>query len=315
MESWALSPAGSTDPSQAGNRANLSYESDPGAVIQDAVTVFNFGNVQLTFHVYATDAFNNEQGQFDLLAGDKKPVDAGSWVTISQGLVTVPPGKQVTIPVTIKIPRDATPGDHAAGIVASNESSSTDASGAVVKLDRRTGTRMYVRVGGPLNPELAVTDVHTTYHHDRNPFGGSAHVTYRIENRGNLRLGGTVTVSISGLFGIGERKVKLPALTELLPGEHVALTTDLTDVSALMVDFTKVRVAPVGAAGVGAVKAPTGTDVIFAPPITLLLVLLVVLLGLLVRRVYRRRRAADRLAASELVAEREPDHEPQLQSP
>jgi hypothetical protein len=313
VESWALSPAASDDPTQTGTRSNLSYEATPGSVIDDAVDVFNFGNVQLTFRVYGTDAFNNDQGQFDLLPGDQKPKDAGSWVTMSQGLITVPPGKQVRIPISIKVPRDATPGDHGAGIVASSESSSTDASGAVVKLDRRTGTRLYVRVSGPLNPEFAVTNLHTKYHHATNPLGGKAHVTFRVENRGNVRLGGSVRVSIDGLLGIGATTLKLPDLTELLPGEHVDLSADLADVPALMVDFTKVRVSPTAAAGVGAVRAPDGTGTIFAPPITFLLVVLVVLLGLLVRRAFRRRRAADMAPLPVHDAEVYRADEPQLQ--
>ena len=49
IHSWALAPAGSLDPNEAGNRPNLSYTADPGAVVEDAVTLFNYGTAQLTF--------------------------------------------------------------------------------------------------------------------------------------------------------------------------------------------------------------------------------------------------------------------------
>ncbi len=49
---------------------------DP-ATVEDAVTIFNYGNVQLTFRIYGTDARNNEDGQFDLLPGDDTPTAAG----------------------------------------------------------------------------------------------------------------------------------------------------------------------------------------------------------------------------------------------
>jgi flagellar biosynthesis/type III secretory pathway M-ring protein FliF/YscJ len=82
-----------------------------------------------------------------------------------------------------------------------------------------------------------------------------------------------------------------------------------------MADFTKVEVEPVGAAGVNGVKASSASAVTFAPPITGLLVLLIVLVGIVAVRVNRRRRAASAAAAIGQDAERDHDHEPQLQSP
>ncbi len=287
-ESWTLAPSGSSDPSLAGNRPNLSYFSDPGAVIKDSVTVYNFGNVSETFRVYSTDAFNDAQGQFAVLAGDKTAVDVGSWVTFDQDNVTVLPGQQASFPITIKIPADAVPGDHVGAILASSPTIGTGQQGQVVTLDRRTGTRLYVRVNGKLNPDLAVGDVSTEYHQAKSPLGGSATVTFRIENHGNIRLSGTPSVAVGGVFGIGERKVTLPDISELLPGEQVTLTAQLTDVPAAMFDFTTVRVERHGSTDPGTTES---TDTTFAPPLTLLLVLLPVVLLVLALR-HRRRRTA-----------------------
>jgi len=285
-ESWALSPAGSLEADAAGQRPDLTYEADPGAVIKDSVTLFNFGTVQLTFRVYATDAFNNADGQFDLLAGDQQPVDVGSWVTVSQEMVTVPPGKQVTIPITINVPAGATPGDHSGAILASNQTIGAGPEGSAVTLDRRTGTRLYLRVNGPLFPELAVANVETTYHHALNSLSGSADVTYRIENRGNVRLAGTASVIIAGPLGLGERKIKLPDIAELLPGQEVELTVMVDDVPALVVASTTVRVESAAAEA----ASSSGKNLTFAPPLTVLLVLLFVLLAILARRSYMRHR-------------------------
>lgn len=308
-ESWALSPAGSLDADAAGQRPDLSYISDQGAVLHDAVTVFNFGNVQLTFRIYATDAFNSEDGQFDLLPGDQEPADVGSWVTFPQELVTVPPGQQVTLPITIKIPADAAPGDHTGAILASNESVGTGDNGQAVTLDRRTGTRLYLRVNGPLFPELAVAAVDTDYHHSLNPFAGTADVTYRVENRGNTRLGGTASLTISGPFGLGERKVTLPDVPELLPGEDVELTVSIDDVPALMVDTTTIELQPVDA-GEGTVSMSGAEDRIFAPPLAILLLLLFALLAILAWRSFRRHRLPEREAeALAPTPDPEPEHQ------
>ena len=291
VQSWGLGPVSSLDPDAAGNRPDLTYEADPGAVIEDAVTVYNFGNMVLTFNLYATDAFNNGDGAFDLLPGDEEPTGAGSWVTMGQNNITVPPGTQVDVPITITVPEDARPGDHAGGILASNVTSSTDESGQIVELDRRTGTRLYLRVSGPLTRELVVADVQTSYSRTLNPLTGSAEVSFRVENRGNVRMSGTPTVSVAGPFGIGERTVTFPEVTELLPGGDVTITGDVGDVPALLFGFTTARIEPAGADADATLKASTGKDLSFNPPLGVLLVLLALIFGLLARRAYRRHRS------------------------
>jgi len=311
-ESWALTPAASADPDAAGNRSELTYLADPGAVIQDAVTVFNFGSVQENFQVYATDAFNNNEGQFDVLPADKTPTDVGTWVKFSQEAITVPPGKQATIPIAITIPRDASAGDHVGAIVASSPTSGTDALGNVVTFDRRTGSRMYVRVNGPLTAELAVTNVDATFDHSISPLGGTARVKYRVENRGNVRLAGTATLSVAGPFGIGEKKVALPNMPELLPGQDITVTADVHDVPELFLGFTAVRVEPAQATGVDG-KVSEKRDLSFVPPVAVLLVLLVAVIALLVWRRVRRGRADDSSSGAGADALLQPDRllEPQ----
>src|SRR4029077_12602230 len=131
---------------------------------------------------------------------------------------------------------------------------------------------------GGLVPELAVDRVATKYHHSVNSLGGSATVTFRISNRGNIRLSGTPTVSIAGPFGLLERKIALPDITELLPGQNVSLTAAVPDVPASMIDFTTVRVEPHGSADAGALHGRTGKDSTFAPPLTVLVVVLVLVI-------------------------------------
>src|SRR5262245_12940729 len=71
VHSWALAPGDGS--AEAGERPNLSYQLPPGGEVHDIVTLYNFSNVELTFRVYATDAYNNEDGSFDLLP-DRKSV-------------------------------------------------------------------------------------------------------------------------------------------------------------------------------------------------------------------------------------------------
>ncbi len=291
VHSWALSPAGSDNPDEPGNRPYLSYDVAPGATVDDAVTLFNYGNVQLTFRLYATDAFNNEEGQFDLLAGDQKPTDVGTWVTLPQGHITVPARSQATIPMSLHVPADARPGDHAGAILASSQVEGSGPDGKTITLDRRTGSRLYIRVAGRLAPELAIEGIHTTYEPALNPGTGTAHVRYRIVNRGNVRLGGSHRASISGPFGVAEKGTKSQDLPELLPGEDVTLEATFEGVPASVLAYTVVRVDPKGIAGDEA-GSPTTTRraITLAIPVSLVALALALGFALYARRSYARHR-------------------------
>ncbi|MEQ1785806.1 MAG: DUF916 domain-containing protein [Acidimicrobiales bacterium] len=291
VHSWALAPAGSTDASQPGNRSTLTYEAAPGAEIDDAVTLFNYSNVQLTFRLYATDAFNNDDGAFDLLTGDEQPTDVGSWITVAQETLTVPARSQVTVPISVEVPADATPGDHAGAVLASSVAQGTGAEGKVVNLDRRTGSRVYLRVDGALDPDLVVEAATTPYTPARHPVDGTAEVTYRIRNRGNVRLRGTHSVSVAGFLGLGRKRTPTEELPELLPGEDFTVTVTLAGLPATGLAFTEVHLQPASIDGDDSDLGAAGRSAIaFAPPLTLILGGLAVWLALYARRAYGRHR-------------------------
>lgn len=310
IHSWSLRPTGSPDPTEAGNRSSLSYTADPGSVIEDALTLANHGTVQLTFRIYATDAFNNADGEFDLLPGSESPVDVGTWVALPQEHVTIAPGREVTIPITLTVPADATPGDHIGAVLASNAAVGPTRDGRSVTFDRRTGPRLYLRVNGPLRPGLAVDRVETTYEPALSPLGGSAYVTYRIQNRGNISLGGVVRVSISGPFGIGKHELPPEDLVELLPGQSVDLAADFDGVPAMFVATAKVEVEPSSGEAVQPITASRQASA-FAPPVAVLLILVALTFALVARRRYarHRRNVTEGLDGGGTEAESLVDHE------
>ncbi len=317
VQSWTLTTGGGPDGSDIGGRPNFTYQVQPGAVIEDTVVVFNLGNVTMQYQVYATDAFNNVDGQFDLLPADEVPVDAGSWVQLVQETIILEPGKQATIPFTLTVPLDATPGDHVGAIVAGSISAAETGSGQVVDVERRTGTRLYVQVDGELTADLAVSSLSTDYAHSANSFGGSAEVSFSVENRGNVRLGGTPVISVGGPFGIMKQEITLDPLSELLPGQTIDLTASLDGVPALFLDATEVRIDIDEASARGGAQDVTASANSFTPPITILLLLAFVMLALLVRRSLQRRRMAalpvapsTGPASGELrIVDREPQHQ------
>ena len=314
VQSWTLTPGGSIDGSQAGSRPNLSYQVAPGATIDDTVIVYNFGNIPTKFAVYATDAYNNDDGEFDLLTRDEVPVDVGSWVSLGATSITLDPGKQATIPVSIKVPLDAVPGDHVGGIVAAVTAVADTGNGQLINVERRTGTRIYLQVLGELKPELVVanSELSASYDHAVNSFSGAMDVTLRIENRGNVRIGGVPTIEVAGPFGLGSTTLALPEITPLLPGQDVTITTRVDGVPALFFMNTKVSIEPTTFSGEGDVAVPDAEVGTFAPPITVLLGLLLLLFVTLLVRAIRKRRNPnppghdDDLQSAEIALGREP---------
>ncbi|GIH20380.1 WxL protein peptidoglycan domain-containing protein [Rugosimonospora africana] len=296
---WGVLPSTAKGPD---GRSRFDYQLGPAKVVHDYVGVANFGATAATFHVYASDAVNTPSGGFDLLPGDKTPTDIGAWVTLAQSTVTVPPHARANVPFTLTIPANATPGDHVGGIVAAVQLPGQQGS---VRLERRVGSRIYLRIPGNLVPSLAVTGLHSSYHGTLNPLrGGAVRVDYTVRNTGNIRLSSRQLVDVTSMFGTTMDSATPPTLPELLPGQsyHAALT---------------LRGAPFGPVGVtakmtpGAVTGDTYTASLTAAalgtahrsatiwavpwPQLAVLVLLAAAIWLVVRLVARRRRMVRRL--------------------
>lgn len=290
VQSWALTPG---EVGETGNgRSAFVFDLAAGGEVSDAFTVFNFGNVPLDFRIYATDAFNADDGSFSLLAGDEEPSDVGTWVDLPLDALNVPPGQQATFPFTIRVPADAAPGDHVGAILASSVAEGTGPDGRVVNLDRRTGTRIYVRVAGDITANLAVEDLETTYDGGLSPLDGHAEVSYRIVNRGNVRLLGTHRISVGGPFGLLRQTSEEIEIPELLPGESVEFTQAFDDVAASGLAFTDVDIDPVApeGSGLGDLAAEHGRASTLAIPVSVVAILLVVPLLLVARRSFLRHR-------------------------
>ncbi len=213
-------------------RANFVYELSPGQEIRDTVRVFNYSSSPLKLSLLATDAFNSDSGAQDMLNTATAPKDLGSWIKLEKTDLTITGNDRVDVPFTIKVPSTGIePGDHTGGILASYLGTKTAADGTALKLDRRIGNRVQIRVTGPLNPKLAITDLKTTYDNTMNPAGGGTmNVTYTVKNVGNVRLGANPTIKISSPIGFPSRTIRPEAVTEVLPGNAVTLTSKVSGV-------------------------------------------------------------------------------------
>ena len=308
--SWAVEPAAVPGEPQ---RANFELRADPGETLTDRLMVENLGEVDLVLGVYASDAFNTEEGGIDLLAGGAEAVDVGAWVRAETSSITLAAGARTEVPFTVAVPEDAASGDHVGGIVTSLTVSEPDAEGNRVRVERRLGTRIQVRVSGEVRPELTFTELAAVHHANANPFApGSMPVRYRVEHTRNVRLRSTREVRVQGAFG-GERVAQAADLPELLPDNSHELTQRVPGVWPAFDTDVEVELRPYDPTGAQLDPAPATvvgrtTPRLVPAPQKVLLRGLQAVAGVLVWRRRRRRagscrtRSARRGAASRTSA-------------
>lgn len=287
---WGVVPSGPDGPN---GRSTFAYTLDPGGEVGDTVGVVNYAETPLSLRVYAADAVRSTDGGFDVLPASERSSDVGAWTKVGEEEVTVPPRSRVDVPFRITVPANATPGDHAGGIVASLLAEEESADGTV-SVDRRVGARIHVRITGTLNPSLAVSDLRASF--DGSPAGlpGEVRVSYVVRNDGNLRLVGRPSVRVSGPFGLGERRVPGERLAELKPGDSVEVSTVVPGVWQLGRLAVEVGISLEASGGQELRPRPAPATASANLWVVPWIPLAVVLLGTAIVVWWRRRRASDR---------------------
>jgi hypothetical protein len=243
---WAVYPTpASKAPDALPDRQYFYLEAAPGASVSDKVSVFNVSDHPITFRLYGADAYNTPRdGGFALRAAGQRMTGVGAWTTVdtgsagaagapggTAGTLTVPAHTRADVPITVKVPADAEPGDHPGAVVALDttpEAGSTGNGGKVaVGIQRAVGARIYLRVSGPAVPAVTVEDVRIDRSDPLLPGLGSSRATirYTLVNRGTVTLHPKLALKASGWFG-GTVFSRGPTDlgVDLLPGQRVQLT-------------------------------------------------------------------------------------------
>ncbi|WP_205327125.1 WxL protein peptidoglycan domain-containing protein [Glycomyces sp. YM15] len=239
---WGVLPSSQDGPD---GRAAFDYELDPGATLIDFVGVSNFGTEPITVRLYASDAFTTATGAFDLLPSGEVPIDVGSWIGFNEPALTIPPQTRLDVPFALTVPADATPGDHVGGIVAAVTETAADASGDEIRVERRVGARIHLRVTGDLDPNLIPESDDEAFHYTWNPIEpGDLSFEYSVENTGNVRLEGTLVARVSGPWGLLKKEFHVIELPQILPGDRYEGTARLEGVWPLLYEHLELTVRP-----------------------------------------------------------------------
>lgn len=301
--SFGIAPASARGPN---GRSDLSYGVTPGAQLLDHVAILNYSSVSLSLQVYVTDATETSTGTFGLLPAGQAAPGVESWMSVPKqdSTVRVPaqssagPG-EVVVPLLLRVPGSAQPGDHVGGVVVSLRTSAKNARGENVVLLQRVGTRVFVQVAGKLAPRLVVTHLSVTYQGTLNPAGrGRVRISYVLANTGNVDLAlGTEKVALSGLLG-GSEQALLGKVPLVIPGASLSESVVIARVWPQFLVRTSVSVPPL--ALTGGIETPltpvSASSSVWAVPWTPLAVVVLVLASFGLAFRLRARRASQPVA-------------------
>ncbi|HEX3335918.1 MAG TPA: hypothetical protein VHS54_05605 [Jatrophihabitans sp.] len=235
-------------------RPYLSILASPGSRLTDYVAVINVAAHSVALNLYVAEAMVGADGAFGYLARSAPRTDAATWITPKTpghtATITLGPRQRLVVPITITVPANASPGDHAAGVIASLTSHVTSSAGERVDFEQRVALRTFIRVEGPLHPKLSIESLSGRYAGTANPIGtGTVTVRYRVRNTGNVRLGARQSLAVSGLFGTRHPAKGLADIPLLLPGSSVTVTATVPDVFPQVHLTARVRLFPLTVAG------------------------------------------------------------------
>ncbi|MFE4648041.1 hypothetical protein [Streptomyces sp. NPDC056707] len=193
----------------------------PGTTVRRRIEVLNTTDSTLHVEVYPAAA-RITHGSFVGAAGRKRN-ELSSWTRLKHRTLQVPAHDTLRDTVTIRVPRDAAPGERYAVVWAQVRGNR----GGGISLVSRTGIRMYLSVGGHNPPAPNFTARTMTAQR-----GGDGHAIVRAQiiNTGGraLDLSGTLKLaSVSGSLSAGPYQVQLG--TSLAPHQSEPVMIPVTD--------------------------------------------------------------------------------------
>jgi hypothetical protein len=291
--SWSLQPTATPGAGQAA-RPYFLFTVSPGEQVSDSATLYNPTQSTLHLRLFASDAYNTVRGGgFALHTSPQPNKDAGDWIKLPVTEFNVEPLTGVKIPYNVDIPKNAEPGDHVAGIVALDTatSSTEQKEGVTVLVHRAVGARVYIRVQGPLHPNLDVPDISLDVSKPvLTPFGsGDNTVAFTLTNTGNTRQSPKVHVWVTDVFGRTVQDFKKFAVPDLVPGGHADIVRQWSGSAGVGLRLT----AHVTAESTSASASATTNQ--FVVPWLLVIIVVALLVALIWAR--RRRRGRRRAGA------------------
>jgi hypothetical protein len=293
----------------AQQRADFSYELQPGHRILDQFVVLNASNADEHFLIYGEDASNVPAtgGYAFEQRAQMHNTTVGQWLTVGTTVLTVPAGKEVVETFQLSIPANAPPGDHLGGVVIEQLKTAAQQKQPVgVNQVLRIAIPMYVRVVGKSYPGLTIENLKVFHQSPAIPYltgTPKVAVSFDLVNTGNVIIDPrSVTVSIKGELsgtihkytvhqtGAAQSRTN-PLPLQMLLGAKLTLTEEWSGIPPFDPLTAHVSATAIDASSARSFSTAASTSFWYFPWIVVLIVLAVIA-GVITFLVMRRRRKA-----------------------
>lgn len=172
---------------------------DPGQTLDRSISITNLSDSQQTYYLFSRDIVTVRDGGVPVYAdegAEKTGFELSEWVTLGIEEVTMQPGEEYRVPVTISVPDDATPGSHFGGIFVSMQPPRLRSVGASVGYE--VANIVSIRISGDVTQNAQIRSFKTD-----NFIYGKTDVTFttEVENKGNVLIRPEGPIEVYNMFG------------------------------------------------------------------------------------------------------------------
>lgn len=255
--------------------ASQRFKLDRGAKQSGELTVVNDGTTSYTFLMYAKPYSVNDVEYTPDFYTVRTNTDLERWISFPKKSYVLEAGKSTTVPFTISVPGDATPGGHYGAIFAETQPDGT-ANGTSVQRKKRVGSLMYVTVNGDFKTGGSFGSIKTSALQFKPPL----HSELTTENTGDTDFEVKTVFQVEDVFG--HTKYHDEKTYQLLPKTKRLLALEWTKSPGF--GFYKVTVS---AAQLD--QTTSETSYVLMAPIAFYMVFVVGLFALIIYLVQKRR--------------------------
>ena len=202
----AAAPAAPSAPAGQGLEISpplIDLRVNPGQTLQTQIRLRNVtGETVQTRAQYDDFVAKGEEGQPALLldSREKSPYSIKDWLSTIPS-VTLAPGEQKALAVTIRVPANASPGGHYGVLRFTAAPPEVDQS--AVSLSASVGTLVLATVSGDVRERAAVAEVFSARDGKKRSLFeyGPVDIVTRVRNSGNVHVKPSGTVRVSNMFG------------------------------------------------------------------------------------------------------------------
>ncbi len=172
---------------------------DPGEILKEKITVTNLSEVSNTYYLFTRDIAGVTGGNAPIFAEQDAEItgyELSEWISFNETEITLEPGEEKIIEITISVPDAATPGSHFGGVFVSLEPPRLRQSGAGIGFD--VANIIVIQIAGDVLQSAQIRSFSTN-----KLVYGSTNVDFfaRLENKGNSLIRPTGPLEIFNMFG------------------------------------------------------------------------------------------------------------------